>query len=219
MRTPPDAQHPDMNTRSVLASALVLSLAALPVAPAVNASANGIQRCQAEDGTTVYTDKPCGMFGAQAAPMSGELLTRLAREDSGDAVYADPSLTTLAAPGRRSPSGGCARSATQLSMDLQGALALADVNRVAESYHWTGMSHSQGQAVMERLGRLTGQPLVHAQYFNASIGGGFGTYADASAPASGSDAGIMQLSFGHGASRTVVDFDVHRHQGCYFVRF
>ena len=212
-----------MNTRSVLASALVLSLAALPVAPAVNASANGIQRCQAPDGTTVYTDKPCGMFGAQPTPMSGELLTRLAREDvasDGDsAVYADTSIATASAVGRRSPASGCARSATQLSMDLQGALALGDVNRVAESYHWTGMSNAQGQATMERLDRLTSQPLVHAQYFNAQIGG-FGSYADASAPLSSSGAaGIMQLSFGHGASRSVVDFDVHQHQGCYFVRF
>lgn len=211
-----------MNTRSVLASALVLSLAALPVAPAVNASANGIQRCQAPDGTTVYTDKPCGMFGAQATPMSGELLTRLAREDAttgDDFTYADTSITTSAAVGRRSPVSGCARSATQLSMDLQGALALGDVNRVAESYHWAGMSNSQGQATMERLDRLTAQPLVHAQYFNAQIGG-FDSFADTSAPLSSSGAaGIMQLSFGHGATRTVVDFDVQQHQGCYFVRF
>ncbi|OHE83834.1 MAG: hypothetical protein A2190_11805 [Lysobacterales bacterium RIFOXYA1_FULL_69_10] len=211
-----------MNTRSVLASALLLSLAALPVAPAVNASANGIQRCQAPDGTTVYTDKPCGMFGAQATPMSGELLTRLAREDvsaGDDATYADTSIATSTAVGRRSAASGCARSATQLSMDLQGALALADVNRVAESYHWTGMSNAQGQATMERLDRLTTQPLVHAQYFNAQIGG-FDSFADASAPLSSSGAaGIMQLSFGHGTARTIVDFDVHRHQGCYFVRF
>ena len=216
-----------MNTRSVLASALVLSLAALPVAPAVNASANGIQRCQAPDGTTVYTDKPCGMFGAQATPMSGELLTRLAREDAttgddttGDEFsYADTSIAASAAVGRRSPVSGCARSATQLSMDLQGALALGDVNRVAESYHWAGMSNSQGQATMERLDRLTAQPLVHAQYFTAQIGG-FDSFADASAPLSSSGAaGIMQLSFGHGATRTVVDFDVQQHQGCYFVRF
>lgn len=213
-----------MNTRSVLASALVLSLAALPAAPAVNAAGTGIQRCQAPDGTTVYTDKPCGMFGAEPAPMSGELLTRLAREErangaEGDAFAQGPSIRTVAAPGRRSAASGCARSATQLSMDLQGALALEDVNRVAESYHWTGMGNQQAQATMERLDRLTKLPLMDAQYFNAQIGG-FASFADASAPmASSGNAGIMQLSFGDGAARTVIDFDVHRHQGCYFVRF
>ncbi|MFP7722144.1 hypothetical protein [Lysobacter sp. A3-1-A15] len=213
-----------MNTRTVLASALALSLAAMPIAPAVIAAGNGIQRCQAEDGTTVYTDKPCGMFGAQAAPMSGELLTRLAREDrvaapSGDAYANQDAIAPLAPVGRRSAASGCARSTTQLSMDLQGALALNDVNRVAESYHWTGMNNQQGQATLERLDRLTRLPLVHAQYFNAQIGG-LASFADASAPlASTGSAGIMQLSFGHGADRSVVDFDVYRHQGCYFVRF
>lgn len=215
-----------MNTRSAIASALLLSLAAMPIAPAVNASANGIQRCQAPDGTTVYTDKPCGMFGAQATPMSGELLTRLAREEAahptadGHQDAWGATATGLAPIGRRSASSGCARSATQLSMDLQGALALADVNRVAESYHWTGLSNSQGREIMERLDLMTRQPLVHAQYFNAQIGGGLGGFADASAPANMSaNAGIMQLSFGQGASRSVIDFDVHRYQGCYFVRF
>ena len=216
-----------MNTRSAIASALLLSLAAMPIAPAVNASANGIQRCQAPDGTTVYTDKPCGMFGAQVTPMSGELLTRLAREEAANPATVDlyqdaqgVATSGLAPVGRRSASSGCARSATQLSMDLQGALALADVNRVAESYHWTGLSNTQGREIMERLDRMTRQPLVHAEYFNAQIGGGLGGFADASAPANMSaNAGIMQLSFGQGASRSVIDFDVHRYQGCYFVRF
>ena len=52
---------------------------------------------------------------------------------------------------RRGPGSGCARTPTQLAMDLRGALALGDVNRIAESYHWVGMSNKQGQRIMDRL--------------------------------------------------------------------
>ena len=204
-------------------SLTLLAAAMLPVAQPVQAAATGLQRCEGANGEVVYTDRACASFGAAAVPMSGELLTRIAYEEAK--TFEDASLAPIdgrvapsaVAPARRSAHAGCARTPTQLSMDLQGALALGDVNRVAESYHWVGMGHRQAQQVLARLDDLTRRPVVHAQYFNAQIGGAL-EMADASssAPAAG---GMLQVMFGEGSARRVVDFDVQRYAGCYFVRF
>ncbi|WP_119718884.1 hypothetical protein [Cognatilysobacter tabacisoli] len=204
-------------------SLTLLAAAMLPVAQPVQAAATGLQRCEGANGEVVYTDKACASFGAAAVPMSGELLTRIAYEEAK--TFEDASLAPIdgrvapsaVAPARRSAHAGCARTPTQLSMDLQGALALGDVNRVAESYHWVGMGHRQAQQVLARLDDLTRRPVVHAQYFNAQIGGALAMAdASSSAPAAG---GMLQVMFGEGSARRVVDFDVQRYAGCYFVRF
>lgn len=204
-------------------SLTLLAAAILPVAQPVQAAATGLQRCEGANGEVVYTDKACASFGAAAVPMSGELLTRIAYEEAR--TYQDASLGSAdrvaapaaVAPSRRSAASGCARTPTQLSMDLQGALALGDVNRVAESYHWVGMGQRQAERVLARLDDLTGRPVVHAQYFNAQIGGAL-AMADAGA-SSAAHGGVLQLMFGEGSARRVVDFDVQRYAGCYFVRF
>lgn len=208
---------------ATIAAALTLLAASIPMATPVNAG-TGIQRCIATDGTTVYTDKPCSVHGAAAAPMSGELATRIAREEAmSEAFYdlADASqpLAPAVAPGRRSASAGCARSATQLAMDLRGAFALGDINRIAESFQWAGMTHREGQRGMERIDRLNDAPLVDTRYLDARIGLAGLEMADASGATGDADAGIMQLWFGEGAAQRVVDLDVQRYQGCYFVSF
>lgn len=205
------------------AATLTLLAASMPIATPVNAG-TGIQRCKAPDGTTVYTDKACSVHGATAMPMSGDLLTRIAREEAmAEAHYdlADASqpLTPAVAPGRRAPSSGCARSATQLAMDLRGSFALGDINRIAESFQWAGMSHREGQRGMERIDRLNDAPLMDARYLDATIGAAGLQLADASTHAGGADAGIMQLWFGQGGAQRVVDLDVKRYNGCYFVAF
>lgn len=212
-----------------LASFAVTALAAafaMPYAPRVEAG-TGIQRCQADDGAVVYTDRACGALGAQRTVIAGELLGRIARDERSNGVDAataeigtsmHASATASMPPaGRRSLGAGCAKSPTQLSMDLQGALALGDINRIAESYHWAGMSHDAGQRVMARLDAMPKQGLSHVQYFDATIGGGAMEFADASQSLdeASSAGGVLQLSFGD----RVVDFDVERFQGCYFVRF
>lgn len=206
------------------AAALTLLAASMPIATPVNAG-TGIQRCQAADGTTVYTDKPCSVHGAAAMPMSGDLLTRIAREEAmAEAHYdlvadARQPLAAVTAPGRRSLAAGCARSATQLAMDLRGAFALGDINRIAESFQWAGMTHRQGQSGMERIDRLNDAPLVDARYLDATIGPGGLQLADASASTANTNAGVMQLWFGEGGAQRIVDLDVKRYQGCYFVAF
>ncbi|MEO6366194.1 MAG: hypothetical protein ABIO38_09145, partial [Luteimonas sp.] len=133
-----------MNALPVATLATALLLAATPYSHGVSA-ATGLQRCQTQDGTVLYTDKACGVLGAAAKPISAELITRIAREEALSNVQpstdlGQDDLAATEAAGRRSLAGGCARTPTQLAMDLRGAFALGDVNRIAESYHWTGLS-------------------------------------------------------------------------------
>lgn len=207
----------------LLSAGIVLSLVAAPAPAPAQSAGTGIQRCVGDDGTAIYTDKACAALGAAAVPMRGELLNRLVSSDmAGGALVAGAS----AAPpqvgiARRSPASGCARTPTQLAMDLHGAWALGDVNRIAESYHWAGLGSDQGRSIMQRLERLAGQTLWNAEFFDARIGSGMMQFADASAPAGTSNGtvGVMQLVFDDGAGSHVQDLQVHRYNGCYFVRF
>lgn len=200
-----------------LATAMVASL---PLVPAVQAG-SGIQRCESTGGAAIYTDKACRSFGAKAVPMSGELLVRLANEEpNGPQGSLASSQIAAPAPGRRSVAAGCARTPTQLAMDLRGAFALGDVNRIAESYHWVGMSHAGAMAVMQRIEQLQRDTLVDTQYFDATIGSGFASLADSSGGDIDGGAGILQATFGDdGRVTSITDFEVRRHAGCYFVRF
>lgn len=152
------------------------------------------------------------MFGAQAVPVPGELLTRIARDEARTAGFDDPGsegidfndMGATAAPGRRSPVSGCARTPAQLAMDVHAALALGDVNRVAESYHFAGMSSEAGEHALDRLQRLLDRPVLDSRYFGAPT----------------ASAGMMQLVLDTGNGGTsAVDFEVRRYAGCYFVRF
>src|SRR5690606_28719527 len=96
--------------------------------------------------------------------------------------------------GRRSPAGGCARSRSQLAMDLYGALALGDVNRVAESYHFAGMSASAGRATRERREGLLGQDVLYSRSF---------------------DRGSLQLLLANASGgASAIDCQVHRYAEC-----
>jgi hypothetical protein len=232
--------------RSLLATLIAgMLLSTVPAAAPVEAT-SAIQRCESPDGTLVYTDKSCAAFSAKAVPMSGELLTRIAHEDAredslasssnGDAgsmeagQYADAAMPldeatdTRIPVSRRRPGSGCARTPTQLAMDLRGALGLGDVNRVAESYDWVGMSNKQGQRTMDRLQQLIGRPVIDSHYFDAQITSS--PFADAGAviTADASDdrpggAGMLQLTLGSGMQATIIDFDVRHYAGCYFIRY
>lgn len=214
-----------------LATAALLICAAPLAWPGETSS---LRRCQSPDGTPVYTDKACAAFGARPTPMPGALLARIAREQRRSArasAFAGTADATLpltgdgrAHPpvGRRSPAAGCARTPRQLAMDLRGALALGDVNRVAESYHWAGMSGRAGERTLDRLQGLTGKTVLDSQYYDARIGLADATDAWASVaapPGAGGEAGILQLVLGADDAPAVIDFDVRRYAGCYFVSF
>lgn len=205
-----------------LVALAILVIGALGATQSHDAFASGdsvLQRCQAPDGNAVYTDRPCALFQARPTRISDDLslrlaLARAADRDANDDLsigsYRDASEPLqVAIPGRRSPAAGCARSPQQLSRDLVGSFALHDVNRVAESYHWAGMSNRQALPVMKQLERLSAKPLADARFLSAWIGSG------EEARAVPDDPGLMQLVFA-GDGR-IVDFAVRRYQGCYFI--
>jgi hypothetical protein len=191
------------------------------------ASYSPIQRCDSGDGNSIYTDKPCAMFHAQPVRISDDLSMRIAMANAGNldgqdvaqdmavGVYRDASGSMqgsiTARTGRRSAAAGCARSPEQLSRDLVGAFALHDVNRVAESFHWVGMSQRRAVPVMKQLERLSAKPLADARFLAAWIGSG-----EQAASSMRDDAGLMQLVFDGNGGRTM-DFEVRRHAGCYFI--
>jgi hypothetical protein len=219
---------------------LTLACAASPTTAPVQAG-TGIQRCQDPEGATLYTDKPCRALGARPVPLSAELATRIVRERSHEQalsmatfeagagametpVYANASAplslaSSPAAPARRSVAAGCARTPTQLQMDLRGAFALRDVNRIAESYHWVGVSHRGAMRILDRLQSMARRQVADTEYFNASIASGDGMYASADDSAIGGSGGILQVTFAGADGGSIADFDVERYRGCYFVRF
>jgi len=215
------ARLPPSSAASVAAAAALI--AALPAVGDTPAALFGIQRCQSREGNVVYTDRGCAASGARPTPLSHELVSRIAYdstlEHTAPMWLATPEASAFGAvPVRRPPLAGCARTPRQLSLDLQGSLALHDVNRLAESFHWVGMSHRQGQHVMDRLQRLTDRPVQRAQYFDAQIGPADMVLND-TAKDTGS-AGIVQLLLAdEGSGASIVDLDVRRYSGCYFVSF
>ncbi len=217
-----------MNTLLPCTAALAIAAAALPASAPVNASSN-IQRCIAADGAEVYTDQACGRLGADALPLPNELMARIVEDRAAERRH-DPLRGTVDASrpldigmipvGRRSPESGCAKSATQLATDLRGALALGDVNRVAESYHWAGMSARAGRPVMDRLQDLSTKEVLDSRYYRGS-GGGFSDAAALIASADGGPdgRGFLELVLDGDQAQSVIDFEVYRYRGCYFVSF
>lgn len=211
-----------MRTFSASAIAAAILLAALPTVPQRAEANTGVLRCKMPDGTSVYTNKACSAFGAKATPLSAEVLNRIEREQRYEAKLtgvepdADP-LQTIQASVRRAPQSGCADSPQQLAVDLAASVAMRDVNRLAESFDWAGMQNAQAQSVMKKLEGLATQAVSDAEYFDANIGGQLmvvdaGGYSDGAA-------GLMQVTFEDARGTTVMDFDVQRDQGCYFLRY
>lgn len=219
--------------RSLLPTALLtaLALAILPSLPPAAHAGAGVLRCHMPDGSNVYTDKACSALGATAAALPGEVLTRIEREVWREATLSGIDPRDRAMNRERgyriaaiTPVGrlirGCAGSPQQLAINLQAAVVLGDVNRLAETYHWNGMRNAEAQRIMSRLEQLSSRQVASVEYFDATIGSLGSDFADAggSTPVDG-DAGMVQavINVGHGTQ--VVDFSVRRDEGCYFVRY
>lgn len=201
-----------MNRYAFLATALVALLYTAPATAPVQA-ADTIRRCEAADGSVGYTNGSCAVFDQKTVSVTAIVVD----EDNAPGSLQPATLVAMdgrhAPAGRRSLASGCARSPTQLQMDLRGAFALGDVNRVAESYHWVGMDSNQANHTMDRLQRLATHPVIDTAYYGAGIGS---LLADAGGGAGG---GMLQLVLAGDGAANVVDFDVHRYAGCYFVSF
>ncbi|GAB2523678.1 hypothetical protein [Lysobacter humi (ex Lee et al. 2017)] len=204
---------------------ITLGLAlSVPAVQDVQAAYTGIQRCRAADGTAVYTDKPCTMVGAQSDVMSGELSMRLRseamRDPAAEGLHNASFAQAASMPvGRRSAASGCARSTTQLAMDIQGSVALHDVNRLAESYHWVGMGHRESIPVMQRLDRVSRGQVVATQYFDAQIGSAYGFASNGEGFPDDGAAGILQVQLAGNDGAQSLELNVERYAGCYFIRF
>ena len=199
-----------------------LMLAALPLlAPRVEAKA-GVVRCQMSDGSHAYSNKACSALGAKAMPLPAAVLNRIESDQRREArlngfEVTDASSIPLQVGVRRAVQRGCAGDPRQLAVDLTASVAMRDVNRVAESFDWAGMSNAQAQRVMSRLERLSTQVVVDAEYFDATIGGQV-MLADAGRAYAGST-GQMQVTIADGSNESVLDFDVRRDEGCYFLKY
>jgi len=115
---------------------LLLAVFALPALHAPEAAAQ-VRRCTAPDGGTVYTDRACDAVGAVASlPSRG------------------------AATASRLPRISCQRTLRGLINELQYAIQQRDANHLAGLYHWTGLSHSGGYQILERLDAIAQRPLI-----------------------------------------------------------
>lgn len=194
----------------------------LPATRDAHAAFTSIQHCRSADGTSVYTDKPCTFVGAKPAAMSADLGMRLANEAAREPeAYADASQTDaimpMAGTGRRSLLSGCAQSPTQLAMDIEASVAQHDVNRLAESWHWVGMTQAQATPVMKRLEQLARANVVAARYFDAQMGLGM-QLASAGNDMDGR-AGVLQVSMADTHGGQSLELNVEQYAGCYFVHF
>ncbi|MBW8367665.1 MAG: DUF4124 domain-containing protein [Arenimonas sp.] len=113
---------------------------------ATPASAQGIRRCVAADGTSVFTDRACSEM--DSVPMQ-----------------APPSAEGNLGSGLRGgfAQAGCARSPGQLLDRVRTALEARDVNRLASHYHWTGTGSGSGRRLMDELEAIAGQALVSVE--------------------------------------------------------
>jgi len=215
-----------MNRYAFLAAALTGALFAPPVAAPAQAGTSSIQRCESADGSIGYTDKSCAIFGSDAVTLESKVVDfpHAPNDAMGSGGLVGGYPVSLSGPGRRAVASGCARTPTQLQMDLRGAFALGDVNRIAESYHWVGMSAAQARTTMDRLQQLAGESLLDTRYHDAAIASGAGSYAEgaqwlASAGGAGAQPGLMQLVVAGDGAASAINFDVHHYKGCYFISF
>ncbi|MBB1472807.1 DUF4124 domain-containing protein [Luteimonas sp. MC1782] len=117
------------------ALSIAFALALGPMRPAVAQ----VHRCTTADGGTLYSDRPCAVFGASenTAPPPGG-----------------------GATGTRYR-GGCSRRLQDLVFEVTTAIESGDVNRLAASYHWPGHSTRGGNATIDRLDAITRRPLLN----------------------------------------------------------
>jgi predicted Fe-S protein YdhL (DUF1289 family) len=214
---------------SALAAAIVLVV--LPAIPQPAEADTGVIRCQMPDGTSAYTNQACGAFGDKPMPLPADVLGRIARGqrheslmvsmqsgEAADARTGDIADPANSIPSRRPLARGCAITPQQLAMDFQSSVALGDVNRVAESFDWAGMGNQQARRIMSRLEQVAQRRIRDTEYFDASIGSR-SLFAQAGDQPEYGAAGALQVTFDAGNGYNIVDFDVRRDKGCYFLRY
>lgn len=140
-------------------SALLIALALTGATTAHAAQGLSISRCATSDGVAAYTDGSCGAIGARSAPMSMDLVRKIAREGSTASDASSPGILLSgsfpASSTHATSFDGCPRNAEQLQVAFQQSVASGDVNQLAAIYDWTNVSSRQSRDLLRRLERMS----------------------------------------------------------------
>lgn len=172
--------------------------------------AQAVRACLQQDGSVVYTDGLCAV----------EQSEKSAEQPVPQAPAARTRRPSVAPP-------ACSRSPEQLQWAVRAALDARDVNELAKSYHWTGVSSAEAEALMTRLDRLARTPVLDVQL----------VYAETGTPASGGlaeedpdppsesrprvPAALKVVSYREdgGAGTAGTMFRLQRHFDCWWIRY
>lgn len=206
----------------MLHTMLVLALTVPGLAPA----ADTIRRCQAPDGTMVYTDRPCAAHDARPVSPPEKVAEPGTAEGTSD--------STPRAPGSVMDRGGavslggvsrddCVRRTDTLLFEIRAAIDARNVNRLASVYDWAGKDASAAGSILERLGRITERPSASVEFRYPEPA----FYADATTmPASASPSDdrpigvrIEQMAPGELTPSFEQDLRLVRNADCWWVSF
>ena len=123
---------------------LLLSIA-LPACPGEAGAA--VRRCLAEDGTTIYTDRPCEQFQARD-------VTQPDAPASTSAGIARPPPEEMPLASYGPAHADCARTPDALLFILRRTFENRDINALAGLYHWPGTGGRGANWVMNELENL-----------------------------------------------------------------
>lgn len=147
----PTRALPAFATRAMLASLLPVAAAqAMATAAPAPRDPPGPVRCTAADGTAVYADRPCDLLDARPAPAGPDT----------------PAETADNGPVARD----CARRPDALLEPVREALGLADGNRLAALYDWSGRSSGGAAATLDRLEALATTPGLEVRLAHSAQG-------------------------------------------------
>lgn len=106
-----------------------------------------VRRCVMPGGNVVHTDRSCSALGGVEQPRTA----------------ADQPVATHLYHGR------CAATLPDLLYEVTSAIDSRDVNRLAASYHWPGMSGNTANATLDRLDAIAARPLLDVRIVTADI--------------------------------------------------
>ena len=173
-----------------------MALAAAMLAPALGWSAPAdaqVRQCQGAAGDTVFTDRSCDDVGAVAAVPGASITDRRLHN-------------------------GCARDVRELVWEVSTAIDRRDVNRLAGVYHWTGMSGSSGNSIMERLQRIVASPLLNVTpVVHRPPPRAWSVLDDGRVPRVAAAAALQLDQLGPDGGSTRTTFDLREHFGCVWI--
>lgn len=131
-----------------------IALLSLMLPCAAASAAQEVRACRQSDGSVVYTDGLCTVEQSEKPqePTAG----------TGNGV-SEMRTPRHGLP----PPPTCSRTPAELQWAIRAALDARDVNDLAKSYHWTGTTNAQAEAVMVRLEQLTRMPALDVRLLYA----------------------------------------------------